>query len=34
MGLFDELKRLTRPYDDRMDDEDFEAEEEAFDSAD
>ena len=30
MGFFDEIKRLTRPYDDRMDDEDFEAEEEAF----
>ena len=31
MGLFDELKRLTRPYDDRMDEEDYEAEDEAFD---
>jgi cell division inhibitor SepF len=32
MGFFDELKRLTRPYDDRMDDEDFdEAEEEVYD---
>jgi len=31
MGFFDELKRLTRPYDDRMDDEDYdEAEEEGF----
>ena len=27
MGFFDELKRLTRPYDDRMDDEDYEDEE-------
>ena len=31
MGLFDELKRLTRPYDDRMDEDDYEAEDEAFD---
>ena len=30
MGFFDELKRLTRPYDDQMDDEDYEAEEEPF----
>ncbi len=30
MGFFDELKRLTRPYDDRMDDEDYEAEDEGF----
>ena len=30
MGFFDEIKRLTRPYDDRMDDEDYEAEEEEF----
>ena len=26
MGLFDEFKRITRPYDDRMDDEDYERE--------
>ena len=31
MGLFDELKRLTRPYDDRMDEDDYEAEDEAYD---
>ena len=31
MGFFDEIKRLTRPYDDRMDEEDYEAEDEAFD---
>lgn len=30
MGLFDELKRITRPYDDRMDDEDYENDEEDF----
>ena len=30
MGLFDEFKRITRPYDDRMDDEDYETEEEGF----
>ncbi len=31
MGLFDEIKRLTRPYNDRMDEEEFEAEDEAYD---
>lgn len=31
MGFFDELKRLTRPYDDKMDDEDYELEEDGYD---
>ena len=30
MGFFDELKRLTRPYDDRMDDDDYETEEDDY----